>query len=70
MFQIQEKPEMNGLTKILISDGATLRGCFYELDEAVQNNCLSDTRGLSCAVCENVNGVSGCNRGVNHNYLY
>lgn len=45
-------------------DGHTYRGCFAELDGDIQKTCMNDTFGKNCTVCENVNGVRGCNNNV------
>lgn len=48
----------------LPSDGQTYRGCLTDLDEGVRSSCANDTAGRNCTLCENVNGIRGCNNDV------
>lgn len=45
-------------------DGNTYRGCFSELDAGIQETCKRDNLGKNCTLCENINGVKGCNNAV------
>lgn len=50
-------------------DGHTYRGCFSDIDADIQQSCKNDNMGKNCTLCENINGVKGCNNGVSICFL-